>query len=64
MFVFGENPSVLPKKELEFHKVSNNTEYQLYIFKKGILFYKHPHETIKQRCLKSKIKKTNNYHLQ
>lgn len=57
MFVFGENPSVPPKKWLELHKLSNNTEYKLYIFKKGILFYKCQHETIKQRFLKSKIKK-------
>lgn len=67
MFVFGENPSVPPKKWLELHKLSNNTEYKLYIFKKGILFYKCQHETIKQRFLKSKIKKkkrAKNYHLQ
>lgn len=59
MFVFGENPSVPPKKELEFHKVSNKTDYKLYIFRKGILFYKCLHVTIKQQCFKNKIKKKN-----
>lgn len=32
MFIFGGNPSVPPKKQLELYKFTNNMEYRLYIY--------------------------------